>query len=148
MMSLEGVKLVKHFEGLQLKAYQDTAGIWTIGYGHTNNVYPNMIITESEATHYLYEDLLIAEQKVDRYLKRNIKIHEKDALISGAYNLTTKSIKRLIEYVNVDPNIYLDKIVLYCKDIQGHTLVGLKKRRLAERDLFLGKTWEEIKQDI
>ena len=26
---------LKEFEGLRLKAYQDTLGVWTIGYGHT-----------------------------------------------------------------------------------------------------------------
>ena len=29
---------LKEFEGLRLKAYQDAAGVWTIGYGHTHNV--------------------------------------------------------------------------------------------------------------
>ena len=26
---------LKEFEGLRLKSYQDSAGVWTIGYGHT-----------------------------------------------------------------------------------------------------------------
>jgi lysozyme len=33
--SLNGIKLIKSFEGLELKAYKDTAGVWTIGYGST-----------------------------------------------------------------------------------------------------------------
>jgi hypothetical protein len=28
--------LLKQFEGCRLDAYQDTAGVWTIGYGHTD----------------------------------------------------------------------------------------------------------------
>ena len=29
------MKIVKEFEGLRLTAYQDSVGVWTIGYGHT-----------------------------------------------------------------------------------------------------------------
>ena len=32
----EGMKIVKEFEGCQLKAYRDEVGVWTIGYGITN----------------------------------------------------------------------------------------------------------------
>lgn len=34
----QGVDLIKRFEGLELEAYRDIAGIWTIGYGHTSDV--------------------------------------------------------------------------------------------------------------
>ena len=33
--SAAGLALTKQFEGLELKAYQDSVGVWTIGYGHT-----------------------------------------------------------------------------------------------------------------
>ena len=31
----KGLEMIKHFEGLELNAYQCAAGVWTIGYGHT-----------------------------------------------------------------------------------------------------------------
>lgn len=37
-LSDRGVDLVKSFEGLRLKAYLDSVGVPTIGYGHTKNV--------------------------------------------------------------------------------------------------------------
>lgn len=37
-VSNNGINLVKSFEGLELKAYRDSVGILTIGYGHTNAV--------------------------------------------------------------------------------------------------------------
>ena len=37
-MGEKGLKLVKSFEGLYLKAYKCPAGVWTIGYGHTGKV--------------------------------------------------------------------------------------------------------------
>lgn len=145
MVSLDGLKLIKYFEGCRLESYQDSGGIWTIGYGHTKKVYPNMIITDEEATHYLYEDLLIAETKVDRYNEIKLKQYQRDALISGAFNLSTRSIKKLIGYVNTDINIYLDKVLLYCHDSKGNKLLGLERRREAELLLFSGNNWNDIK---
>ena len=31
-LSKTGIELLKHFEGCELKAYQDSVGVWTIGY--------------------------------------------------------------------------------------------------------------------
>lgn len=33
-----GIALIKRFEGCELKAYQDSVGVWTIGYGWTQPV--------------------------------------------------------------------------------------------------------------
>ena len=49
-----GLALIKQWEGLKTKAYQDVADVWTIGYGHTSaagapTVTPTMIITEAKA---------------------------------------------------------------------------------------------------
>ena len=33
----KGINLIKEFEGCELEAYQDSAGVWTIGYGITNS---------------------------------------------------------------------------------------------------------------
>ena len=147
-MGIEGLQLIKHFEGCRLEAYQDSAGVWTIGYGHTSNVFKGMKINEVEATHFLYADLLMAEIKVDNYLKVPLKQYEKDALISNAYNLSTRSVKKLIEYVNESKDLYLHKLLLYHKDAKGNPLLGLKRRREAESYLFQGKTWKEIKNII
>ena len=45
-----GLELTKRFEGLRLEAYQDCAGIWTVGYGHTGrDVIPGRRVSEFEA---------------------------------------------------------------------------------------------------
>ena len=55
--SAAGRKLIETFEGLRLTSYQDQRGIWTIGYGHTGDVYANEIITQEEADNLLAIDL-------------------------------------------------------------------------------------------
>ena len=40
------IAIIKKFEGLRLKAYKCPAGVYTIGYGHTENVYADSEISE------------------------------------------------------------------------------------------------------
>lgn len=50
--------LVKEFEGCKLTAYQDIAGRWTIGYGHTGlDVTPGLVWTHGQADTQLAYDL-------------------------------------------------------------------------------------------
>lgn len=44
-------------EGVVLKAYQDTVGVWTIGVGHTGNVRPGDRIDMATAKYYLRQDI-------------------------------------------------------------------------------------------
>ena len=41
-ISENGLELIKHFEGCELKAYKCPAGVWTIGYGHIKTVKEGM----------------------------------------------------------------------------------------------------------
>jgi lysozyme len=142
MITDEGLKLIEHFEGCKLEAYQDTAGIWTIGYGHTKNVKQSDVCTQDQANAWLIEDLQDAEKRVENHVHVELKQCEKDSLISQAYNL--RSFPKLADYLNKDRTLYLEKLVLYCRDVQGHELLGLKRRRYAERWLFTGILWNDI----
>ena len=58
VISTAGIDLLTHFEGLRLEAYQDSVGVWTIGYGHTKGVTPSMKITEAQANNLLRTELI------------------------------------------------------------------------------------------
>lgn len=61
-----GLDLIKKFEGVRLDAYQDVAGIWTIGYGHTRGVTEHTEgITQDAADLLLKDDLRIFEDAVE-----------------------------------------------------------------------------------
>ena len=45
-ISQEGLSLIKKFEGCKLEAYKCAAGVWTIGYGSTNDVKEGMEISQ------------------------------------------------------------------------------------------------------
>lgn len=47
---------LKRDEGLRLKAYKDTVGVWTVGYGHAH-VAPGTVWTQERAEAALIEDV-------------------------------------------------------------------------------------------
>jgi len=80
------IEKVKQFEGLRLTAYKDSAGVPTIGYGHTRGVRMGDRISMSQAERYLENDLRSAEYYVD-----NLKVAKTqgqfDALVDFVFNL-------------------------------------------------------------
>ena len=49
-ISAAGIALIKRFEGCRLTAYKCSAGVWTIGYGHTSGVHSGQAITQAQLT--------------------------------------------------------------------------------------------------
>ena len=72
------IRKLKEFEGLRLEAYQDAAGVWTIGYGHR--------ISEDWATDLLMRDLQRFIEAVDELNVARTQ-GQFDALVSFAFNL-------------------------------------------------------------
>ena len=133
--STNGINLIKKFEGCRLTAYRCSAGVLTIGYGHTKGVTEGMIITEQQATDLLKSDLKTSENAVNKYSAYNFNQNQFDALVSFTFNcgsgnlskLTAKGTRTLAEISNA--------LLLYNK-ANGKKLVGLVKRRHAEKTLF------------
>lgn len=89
----KGIALIKGFEGLRLKAYKCSAGVWTIGYGHTKGVKEGQTITEAEAETLLREDLRTFEVGVSSLVTVFLHQCQFDALVSFAFNLGVGAIK-------------------------------------------------------
>jgi lysozyme len=139
-----GLDLIKSFEGCRLAAYQDVAGIWTIGYGHIRGVREGMAITEEQATQYLQEDLADTESAVDAMTSTAPTTNnEYAAMVSlcfniGSGNFKTSSVLRF--HLARDYTSAADAFLLWDKSHVDGQLVevpGLLRRRQAERDLYL-----------
>ena len=143
--SEKGIEFIKLSEGLLLKAYQDSGGVWTIGYGHTKGVKKGDQITEFMATEYLKDDLRTSEQAVSLYVTSEINQNQFDALVSFTFNLGPGNLKSstLLKRVNADPNDpdieRQFKRWIYCK---GVVLKGLVKRREREAAIYFGRPWK------
>ncbi|MEM9246791.1 MAG: lysozyme, partial [Cyanobacteria bacterium P01_F01_bin.153] len=68
----EGLRLLKTYEGLYLKSYQDAVGVWTIGYGCTEGIGPGMTITIQQAEDMLRRELNKFEAAVAKYVSVEI----------------------------------------------------------------------------
>lgn len=89
--SPKGLELIKHYEGLKLKAYYCQAHVVTIGYGTTrypdgSEVKIDDVCTAKEAEEYLMNDIKFIETKISRHFKL-ISQDQFDALVSWVYNL-------------------------------------------------------------
>ncbi len=135
-ISNNGINLIKRFEGCRLTAYQDSAGVWTIGYGHTYGVTNGQIITQTLAEAYLKADCAAAEKAVNSYnAKYNWNQNQFDALVSFTFNCGTGNLKTLTANGTRTIAEISAKITAYSK-AGGKVLQGLVKRRAAEKELF------------
>ena len=73
-------------EGLSLEAYEDCAGVPTIGYGHTKNVQMGDRISKYWAKELLKDDVREVEQQVQELNVAQTQ-GQFDALVSFAFNL-------------------------------------------------------------
>jgi lysozyme len=87
MLTDFALDMLKGFEGLRLKAYQDDAGVWTIGYGHTRGVKEGQLITSGQADSLLDQDVEIAEEAILRHVTRSLRQCEHEALVCLIFNI-------------------------------------------------------------
>lgn len=142
-ISPAGISAIKRHEGLRLHAYQDSAGVWTIGHGHTGNVQPGQHISEAEAEQLLRDDLAQAEAAVNNGVRVPVTQEQYDAMVSLAFNIGGSAFGKstLLQKLNEGDiheaaNEFLrwDKITVNgAKEV----LPGLTSRRRAERAMFL-----------
>lgn len=127
-----GLKLIKSFEGCRLTAYQDSVGVWTIGYGHTSGVKQGQKITQAQADDFLKKDIAKFE-KVVNSIKQDFNENQFSALVSFAYNCGTGNLNKLC--LGRTKAEIGSKMLLYNK-AGGKVLAGLTRRRKAENALY------------
>ncbi|WP_043632630.1 lysozyme [Chromobacterium haemolyticum] len=140
--SANGIKLIQGFEGLRLKAYQDSVGIWTIGYGHTGpDVTPGMVITQAQADALLARDLNRFESGVTRLVQVPLNQNQFDALVCFSFNLGLGALQgsTLLRLLNAGDYAGAAAQFPRWNKAGGKELPGLTRRRAAEQALFLGK---------
>ena len=139
-----GIALIKQFEGCKLTAYQDSVGVWTIGYGWTQPVdgkpiRAGMTIKQETAERLLKTGLVSYESDVSRLVKVGLTQGQFDALVSFTYNLGARSLSTstLLRKLNAGDYAGAADEFLRWNKAGGKVLNGLTRRREAERALFL-----------
>ena len=142
--SEKGIAVIKQFEGCKLTAYQDSVGVWTIGYGWTQPVdgkpiRAGMTIKQETAERLLKTGLVSYESDVSRLVKVGLTQWQFDALVSFTYNLGARSLSTstLLRKLNAGDYAGAADEFLRWNKAGGKVLNGLTRRREAERALFL-----------
>ncbi|WP_377152887.1 lysozyme [Roseateles sp. UC29_93] len=158
-----GLDLIKGFEGIvdgdpatvNLDPYADPVGIWTIGWGHAIRqggrfltgdgdkaaayaLYPGGI-TDIEAEDLLRADLMDASRDVEHLVKVGLTDNEFAALVSFTFNVGSGNLgaSTLLRLLNTgDKGAAAEQFGRWVL-AKGVVLNGLKRRRAAERELFL-----------
>jgi lysozyme len=136
-----GFALTRSFEGLRLEAYQDSVGVWTIGYGHTGpEVHRGECINEPEADALLRADLAAAIRCVQRAVQVDLAQHQFDALVdfcfnAGRGNFLGSSLLRYVNHGKFDSAVVQFGLWVHAG---GKVIPGLVRRRAAEAALFSG----------
>jgi len=144
ILTFQNPNLIKKFEGLRLKAYKCSAGVWTIGYGSTRDISGEDIkvgdtITLDEAEHLLFRDLESFCAGVRSLVKVELNQNQFDALVSLSYNIGLGNFSKstLLKKLNAREYIEAADQFLLWRKAGGKIIKGLEKRRAEERKLFL-----------
>lgn len=168
----EGIELIKSFEGIpdgdpstvNIDAYIDPVGIWTIGWGHAipapgggwlkgaaneataRALYPGGI-TKAQAETLLRGDLVDACRDVQRLCTVDLDDGQFGALVSFVFNLGAGSLAQSTLLKKLNAGDYAGAAEQFLAWNKGRVngvlqpLPGLTRRRTGERALFLGEDW-------
>lgn len=146
-----GLELTEYYEGLYLKAYKDSVGVWTICFGRIDypdgrKVASTDTATVKECEAYLLADL---EEEGAHYVRawapKTLNSDQFSALVSFTYNRGSSRLRALLD-LSADPAKIADNLLKfdYAGTADNH-LLGLKRRRRSERALFLSQDWTAFK---
>ena len=145
-ISIEGLSLIKKFEGCELNSYKCAAGVPTIGYGSTHGIQMGMSISKARAEELLLEDISKFEDIVDKAVTVALDQHQFDALVSWTFNLGGGNLNSstMLKVINAGDYEDVPEQIKRWNKANGKVLEGLIRRREAEALLFAGKEWHEV----
>lgn len=143
VLSNVGLKLIMESEGFRERAYQDTGGVWTVGYGTTRingrPVNKNDVVDELFAVVLLKEDVASSEKAVTRLVKVPLNQNQFDALVDFVYNLGETQFNKSTLLRKLNNKDYVGAAEEFPRWVFDNNKVqpGLVTRRKKERELFL-----------
>ncbi len=151
-ISPRGLSLLKQFEGCRLIPYKDSAGLYTIGYGHLiadGRTLPDSAkykITQKQADLLLKYDVIPREKAVERLCTVPLNQNEFDALVSFVFNLGAGCFQRstIRQKLNRGDRAGAAKVLLRYNRAGGKVIKGLVNRRMAEFKLFMSNQYAFI----
>lgn len=144
-ISDSGIAFIAEWEGVRLKAYKCSAGVYTIGIGSTryedgSPVRAGDVLPNEPAAYALFRNTVGQyEDVVNRLAKNPLKQNQFDALVSLAYNIgvgayAKSTVAKRVANDPADPSIR-NAFLMWTK-AGGRVVNGLVRRREAEANLY------------
>lgn len=128
----------KVHEGLRRRAYQDSKGIWTVGYG-TN--LQELEIDEELATEWLYDKLRQAEVSAGGYpWFHELNQPRRDVIVEMLYNLGLPRFDKFVKLKRALSESRFGAAAAEMLDSEWATQVGIRAKRLATQ-MRTGEYW-------
>ncbi len=147
-ISTMGLLALIHHEAVVLTPYRDSAGMWTIGVGHTAAAGPprpgpGLQLTLDQALDLFRRDIGKYEAGVNNAITASLKSHEFDALVSFHFN--TGAIKRAAITRHLNAGDRQKAAAAFMNWTRaGGIANALSDRRSAERAMFLRADYGNI----
>jgi len=150
--STNGIGLIHSWEQFRHKAYADSGGTWTVGWGSTRifgrSVRRGDYVTREEGDEQFEKDLVYFENAVESYVRVRINQNQFDALMSLCYNIGAGGLRRskVLKHLNNHELFQAGESFMrhvYTRHRKTKKLIklkGLVRRRKAEKKLFLSVT--------
>lgn len=137
-ISPNGIKFIQGFEQCRLKAYQDSGGVWTVGWGTTGaNIGANTVWTQDQCDDAFEMDMQKFSDGVTILLGMcSVNQNQFDALVSFDYNTGALGQSHLLIYTRAGQFAQAAAEFPKWDHVHSIELPGLKRRRLAEQILF------------
>ena len=145
-ISEDGLELIKKFEGCETTAYQDSVGVWTIGFGHTKGVEEGQTCSIEDAESMLADEMDEYEGYINNMVKVELQQHEFDALVAWVYNLgpTNLGESTMLKVLNGGQFDRVPDEMNRWTRAGGEILEGLVRRRQAESLMFQNLDWRQV----
>lgn len=137
--SAKGKQRLKELEGFKGKAYQCSAGVWTVGYGFTHGVKEGDTITKTAADARLEDELDAYEKAVWSATGGNVNQNEFDAMVLLAFNIGIAGFRKstVVKAHNRGDKAAAARAFGLWNKAGGKVVNGLVRRRALEAALYL-----------
>ena len=151
MVREQTLKLIRRWEGLELEAYLDVAGVPTIGYGHIEKVKMGDTCTAEQAEAWLVEEVERFQKGVISSCKIAPPPNQLTALVSFAYNVGLSNLRfstllrmhNAGNFARVADEFRRWNKARHPKTKQLREVPGLTARREEERKMYLTPEGEQ-----
>lgn len=130
--------LITRMEEFRAEPYQDAAGVWTVGYGHTRSAVLPTKVSQDEAVELLFSDVRYFEEVVLNAVEVPLNEYQFGALVSLVFNIGEKNFRTstLLKKLNKGDYLGAAKEFYRWRKAGGRVLNGLVRRRAYEEQLF------------